>query len=136
MSDILTPQRVDDIARACLYRDEELTVVDGLRQVPKGAVLVEGVVSRFGFHPSRLAEHADEIRAMLAELPEQFCEGWSFLSGCTTKTGELWTGMQSRVETLFALGMGIGAVECCFPRDLWTSLPGGVPYYLVRGGAS
>jgi hypothetical protein len=36
---------------------------------------------------------------------------------------------------LFALGLGIGMVECQLPRELWDMLPGGVPYYVVNDAA-
>lgn len=134
--DILTAQRVDDVARDCLYRDDELTTVDGQRQVPEGAVLVEGVVSTFGFHPGRLERHADAIRAMLAELPAEFGEGYSFLAACNDRHGNQWTGMHSTMDALFCLGIAVGAVTCPFPRDMWPMLPGGVPYYFVKVGAS
>jgi hypothetical protein len=36
------------------------------------------------------------------------------------------------MEGLFCLGMAIGKVECLMPRKMWTILPGGMPYYLVK----
>ena len=103
---------------------------------------MEGVASRYGFHPGRAAEQKSVIAEMLAQLPHQFREGsgpggtggWSFLNGCTTDSGELWTGDQMAVEMLFALGMAAGLATCLVPRDLWPALPGGVPYYSVKVG--
>ena len=133
MSDILTPQRVLAIADDC----------NGVYVAPEDArsVRVEGVVRTFAFDRWALDRHAAEIRAMLAELPRQFRQnggedagGWSFLNGCMTESGEWWTGDQAVVELLFALGMAIGAVACLMPREMWSVLPGGVPYFMVLDG--
>ena len=137
MSDILTPQRVLAIADDC----------NGVYVAPEDArsVRVEGVVRTFAFDRWALDRHAAANRAeiieMLHELPNEFLEnklggggGWSFLNGCMTESGELWTGDQAVVELLFALGMAIGAVACLMPREMWSVLPGGVPYFMVLDG--
>lgn len=74
---------------------------------------------------------------MLSELPKEFKKesggGMSFLNACNTSKGEQWTGEHAKMEQLFALGIASGMVECLLPRELWSSLPGGVPYYVVTG---
>jgi hypothetical protein len=71
---------------------------------------------------------------MLLQLPDKFMagsgDGFSFLGGCETKTGELW-GQHHDVEMLLCLGMALGMVKCLVPRDMWKVLPGGLPYYVV-----
>ena len=42
-----------------------------------------------------------------------------------------WTGEHRVMEQLFVLGIGIGHVRYCFPRDMWKSLPGSMPYMIV-----
>jgi hypothetical protein len=124
---MLTPQAVSTIFLDCLFRDEELTG----DKPPPDAVLVEGIVTSAGFHPGRLKQHEAEIVALLGELPPEFKDGWSFLNMCTDKHGNLWTGVHRSVEELVLLGMGIGKVKLCAPREMWAVLPGGVPYYQV-----
>lgn len=127
-SGALTAHRVEAVADAC----------NGVFIPPEagGVVRVEGVAHTFAFERRKLADYADEIRAMLAELPAQFHEniggGWSFLKACMNRRGEQWTGMHVTMEKLFALGLAIGAVELLMPRELWEMLPGGVPYYVVK----
>lgn len=48
-----------------------------------------------------------------------------------TKSGDQWTGTHATMELLFCLGAAAGYV-ICFPREQWASLPGGVPYPVVR----
>jgi hypothetical protein len=127
----LTSEHVRHVFADCLFRDGEDTT---------GAVMAEGIVITAGFHPTRLVSHSDEIRAMLAELPNAFHAGkgggWSFLNACMTRDGEQWTGEHATMEQLFLLGMAAGLVSCLLPREMWDALPGGMPYYVVNAGAS
>ena len=123
----LTPERVSELFEKCLFQDGEDTST---------AVVVEGIVANVGFHPGRLAAAADEIRALLNELPEKFREneggGWSFLNACMDRHDHQWTGVHSTMEQLFLLGLASGQVECLLPRELWSVLPGGMPYYMIK----
>ena len=123
----LTAEKVREIIMDCLFKEEELDS-EGKPNVP--AEMVEGVVRNFGFNKERLQKHKDTIVALLKQLPEQFNEGWSFLNMCVDKEGNQW-GEQRDVEELVCLGLGIGKVRSCFPREMWKVLPGGVPYYIV-----
>ena len=109
----------------CLFRDGEDT---------SNYVSVPGIVTNVGFHPDRLRSHKAVIDAMLDELPEQFHEGhgdgWSFLQACNDRHGRQW-GEHHDMEQLFQLGIGIGRVTCPLPRELWSALPGGMPYYCI-----
>lgn len=125
--------RLDEIVKDCLFREGEST---------DNAVTVEGVVRNFGFHPDRLQSHRAEIAAQLSELPTEFLSetqggggGWSFLNACNDHEGNQWTGEQATMEVLFCLGMGLGMVQCLLPREMWSALPGGVPYYGVDTAA-
>lgn len=101
-----------------------------------GEIVIDGSIAAARFNEDRLADHAESIRAMLLELPDQFRAsgggGWSFLNACEDRHGDLWTGMQSTVAMLFALGIGIGMVDLLLPREMWASLPGGMPYYVIK----
>jgi len=127
MEPTIDPKKVEEIFFDCLFKDRE----DTSKHVP-----VEGIVSNFGFHPERLKSHIEEIVALLNELPDAFKEssggGWSFLKACNDRHGNQWTGFHQRMEQLFSLGLGIGKVVCLLPRDLWSALPGGMPYYMIR----
>ena len=127
--------KLREILMDCLYRDEERVEGKSNWGIPK-PVLVEGVVSRFGFHPGRLDVHCEAILEFLHALPNEFQAppegggGWSFLNACMTKDGEQWGGQKS-VDELMCLGMAIGHVKILLPRDMWGVLPGGVPYFSV-----
>lgn len=130
----LTAANVTTIIEDCLFKDEEL--VNG--QPPKDAVLVEGIVKNFGFHPGRLAEHKDEILELLHQLPNEFQDmgtggggGWSFLNACNTKDGVQW-GEHNNMEELLCLGIATEQAEILMPREMWSAFPGGMPYFEVK----
>jgi hypothetical protein len=123
----INPERINVIFRDCLFREGEEH-----QEFAKG----EGIVVTAGFHPERLARHRPEIEATLALLPDQFREdtggGWSFLEAFRDKYGRQWTGMHQRMDQLFTLGNALGRVEFLLPRALWSSLPGGMPYLVIK----
>jgi len=123
---VLNPERVNAIFTDCLFGDGEDT---------SKYVKAEGITSNVGFHPGRLEGHKAEIEAMLDELPDEFKKsgggGWSFLNACNDKHGNQWTDLHLRMEQLFQLGIGIGKVQCQMSREMWSILPGGMPYYVV-----
>lgn len=131
---MIDPQRVDAMFRDCLFRAEELPS-DG--SAPANAVIVESVTGKYGLHAERLEGYRAEIGQMLAALPLEFrassaAGGWSFLNACTEADGTLWTGSQLIVDNLLALGIATKQAKILLPRELWASLPGGVPYFAVE----
>lgn len=124
---ILNAERVEQIFLTCLFKPDE----DHSKYVP-----APGITSNVGFHPGRIEEHKTEIAAMLDELPDEFKEsgggGWSFLEACNDRHGNQWTGLHQRMEQLFQLGLATGKAECQLPREIWDTLPGGMPYYVVN----
>jgi hypothetical protein len=122
----LNSKRVEEIFRDCLFRDGEDT---------SNRVVAEGIVRTVGFHPERLQRNREEIEALLDQLPDTFKRsgggGMSFLNACLDKHGNHWTSQQMRMEQLFQLGIAVGKVETLLPRSVWSSLPGGMPYYVV-----
>jgi hypothetical protein len=94
--------------------------------------LVNGIIHKFGFHTKRLQSHAKELNDMIDQLPESFTEGMSFLNMCMTKNDEQWTGLPQIQEQLMVLGIAIGRIEYCAPREMWYILPGGMPYIRVK----
>ena len=114
----------------CLFTPEE--IIDG--QPPADTVLVDGVVRKYGLHPQRLESHRAEVETWLAALPREFRAkeggGWSFLKACMDEDGNQW-GEHVNMEQLFVLGMGLRPAKCLLPREMWSVLPGGMPYYSV-----
>lgn len=134
---LISSARVEQILLDCLFRPEE---VEGLEegQAPEGAVIVEGILSRFGLHAGRLESHRSEVTEMLMNLPVNFRRssggGWSFLQACDDRNGVQWTGFHMIMSQLFVLGMGLGLVKYLMPRELWSALPGGMPYLVILDG--
>lgn len=122
----LTPQAVNTLVAKCLFGDGEPT---------DDAIKVKGIVRSFGFDPNRIAEHASQIGDLLAELPDQFQVtkggGWTFLNACEDRHGNLWTGEHQAMESLFCLGIAARKAQWLLPRDMWSVLPGGMPYVVV-----
>ena len=129
---MISSSRVQEIMQDCLYLDTE--VIDG--KPPQDAVIVEGVIHNFGFHPVRLETHRSEIRGMLDQLPNNFMHGsgggWSFLNLCTDKDNNLWTGEHMICEMLFVLAAGLGLASFCLSREFWGTLPGSMPYVCFK----
>lgn len=100
------------------------------------SITAEGITATFHFHPERLESHRVEVLSLLKELPIEFMEktggGMTFLNGCIDKNGSQW-GEQMNVQELMVLGIGLGLAEYCLPRDMWSVLPGGMPYFMVKG---
>lgn len=125
--------KVRKIFLDCLYSEDRIksSTKEGLM---KEAILVKGIVTNVGFDPKKIAIHKPEIIELLDELPNEFKHevsgGYSFLKACVDKNGNHW-GEHRSMEQLFMLGMACKRVRCLFPRELWSMLPGGVPYYEV-----
>jgi hypothetical protein len=129
----LTAEAVDLIMHRCLFTEDELSSA-GAGIPPEGAVIVDGIVQKFGFHPGRIMENKEAIRLLLAELPVAFRHngggGWSFLQGCMDRNDRQW-GEHRNVEALLVLGLASGLATYLLPREVWGSLPGGMPYFMV-----
>jgi len=119
----LTADNVNEIFCACLGATQD-----------DDRVMVKGLTLTAGFSKHALDRYTENIVAMLAELPAEFHEqsggGMSFIYGTMNRDGRQW-GEQHHVEELIMLGIGINRVKFQFPRDLWPSLPGGLPYVVV-----
>uniref|UniRef100_A0A6M3ISC2 Uncharacterized protein n=2 Tax=viral metagenome TaxID=1070528 RepID=A0A6M3ISC2_9ZZZZ len=122
----LIPENVYKIMVDCLFKEGENS---------ENAIKVEGITHNIGFHPERIKEHSNEIKELLAHLPKEFHKdnggGMSFLNACINDKGDQW-GEHIDMEALFTLGMAGGYVKTCLPKELWSLLPGGMPYYVVN----
>ena len=119
---MINSARVEEIFVDCLFETDEDV---------KDPVMVESVMFDVGFNPAKLVEHTPEITGMIDELPNEFKEGWSFLNLCMDKNDRQWTGEHRICDLLVALGIGIGRMKFCLPREFWQVMPGGVPYVQV-----
>lgn len=127
---LIDPERVHAIISDCLWKDDEEFV-----EAADHETTVEGITQTFSFNPERLESHREEIEGMLKSLPSEFDKdnggGWSFLNACMDRNGFQWTGLHMRMDELFVLGTALGRVESLLPRDMWSALPGGMPYYAI-----
>ena len=141
---LINANRVEEILRDCLFTDDEIghsaLSGDGIEagRVPADAVPARGIMNNFMFHAGRLDSHRAEIEQMLMNLPESFMRskggGMSFLQACQDRADEQWTGLHLRMDQLFVLGIAIGKAEFLMPREMWSILPGGMPYLVVEDG--
>ena len=121
----LTSENVYSVFSDCFFRDGEDT---------SQLVKAEAIVQTFGFHPERLASHKKDIASLLAHLPREFRPGegggMSFLTSVLDSNGNQW-GEQTNAEQLFALGLASELITIQVPRNMWSMLPGGVPYFVL-----
>lgn len=123
----LTAEKVHETFMNCLFKDGEPT---------ENHKVGEGVMGKFGFHPERLKEAEPIITELLAELPDAFKKGsgggWSFLNMCEDKHGRQWADLHKTMDELVALGTATGKLSFQLPREMWTALPGGMPYLVIN----
>ena len=128
----LTAENVRAVAKDSLFTDEEFP--EG-GDVPPGAVMVDGIVGRYAFHPERLEANRAKVSEMLSHLDDSFMSngggGMSFLQACMDRDGNHWAEHPT-MGMLFALGMGLGLVSYTMPREMWSMLPGAVPYLTIN----
>lgn len=132
----LSAENVVATVKKCLpesvNQEEEKLLMNG--EAPEGFVLAEGVRSRFAFRKSAVEQVREDVKSMLAQLPENFMKGkgggWSFLQACMNKDEVQW-GEHRNIDDLICLGSALGMVKFCMPREMWRALPGGMPYFVV-----
>ena len=111
----------------CLF--DRLELDDEGNPPEDDCVSVTGITATFCLCKSRLENHRQEIENYIKELPTEFKKGWSFLNLCVDKHNNLWTGEHTMCETLLVLSIGLDlACFCTKDREIWSILPGGMPY--------
>ena len=125
---------VHEVIRECLYRKSEIES----GTIPKDAVVVEGIAGDYGFHPERLAQRKADIIELLKGLPKAFYKnsggGWTFLNLCNDASGQQW-GEHPSMEALCCLAIGSGLGGWIVSREMWSLLPGSMPYVVFDLGA-
>lgn len=123
----LTSTNLESVLLSCLFKDGEDTTTH---------IKGEGVMIRIGFHPERLESQKENIKSMLTQLPIEFQRsgggGWSFLNACNDCNGEQWADLHETIDKLVALGIASKQLEFLMPREIWSALPGGMPYMVVN----
>lgn len=130
----LTANNVETLFMSCLFNNDEVAAITN-QQDPEQVVLVTGVVNRIGFHPKRLKDAEQDVRAMLDEFHDDYKigggGGTTFLNMCMDKHGNQWTGMHKTMDQLVCLGIGLKLVGLT-PPEMNVVLPGGVPYVMIN----
>lgn len=123
----LTSSRVESIFIDCLFNEGEDT---------GNHIDAYGVKLMVGFNPVMIEKHKPEIEAMLKELPDEFKQtiggGSSFLVACLNNKDEQWADSHTSIDQLLCLGIATQLVDFNAPRNLWRSLPGGMPYFFLK----
>ena len=130
MAKLINPEEVRTVLKECFYNQEELK-----NGKPENIVIAEGITRKFGFNPIRLEEKRSKVIVWLEALPRQFHKdgggGWSFLNMCNQADEVRWTDSQQCMEELLCLGLGLGLIRYCMPREFWGIHPGSVPYLVI-----
>lgn len=128
----LTADAVHELMKSVLYSNDRKDAEDG--KVPADAIIVDGIVNKFGFDPVKIAAQKSKIDALLLELPDNFQVdkggGWSFLNACEDRHGRLW-GQHPTMEALICMGIAAGSAEWLM-KEYAAQMPGGVPYVQVH----
>lgn len=132
---VLTAKKVQEVTADCMFEESEIKFdADGEPVLPRTPFLAEGVVLTLVLDPMRVEKNKEKIRTFLKELPDTFHVdkggGWSFLQACVDKDGVQW-GEHRSVEALMCLGLATGFVKLPLPKEVWSALPGGLPYFMV-----
>ena len=122
----LTAEKVNSTFLTCLFKKGENTETH---------IIGDGVMKKVGFNPERLKENEPVIIEMLNDLPDSFKKdgggGMSFLNMCQDKEDNQWTGFHQTMDELVCLGNAIGKLSFLMPKEMWSILPGGMPYLVV-----
>ena len=125
----LDAQTVHETFLECLFKEGEPT---------ENHKLGEGINMKVGFNPERLKEKKPIIQELLKDLPIEFQKsgggGMSFLNMCNDKDGNQWADLHKTMDELVVLGTATGKLSFLMPREIWDSMPGGMPYLVVNEG--
>lgn len=127
-------RQVISLVRRCFAAGE---IADRDVEPPLVAIRVDGWNAGYFFHPDRVTEAAAEVSALVAELTPRLADpdnGTPLPDICIDADEETWGSMES-AHALFCLAIAAGlggfieyqAGEGQTQRDVWASLPGGVP---------
>jgi hypothetical protein len=121
----LNSKNVSAVFAECLVRGHDADYIK-----------IEGVKMGAAFNTQRLEQKKAEIVEMLECLPNEFRitggGGWTFLNMCLDNEGNQWCDLHATMDELVCLGIGIGKLNFQLPRDMWSSLQGGMPFLVYK----
>jgi len=121
----LTTENVSKIVKDCLYKENEDN---------SDAIITNGVICNFGFNPKKIESNKQDIYTLLKQLPKEFQKdsggGMSFLNACLDNKGNQW-GEHRDIDSLLCLGIASKQAQILLPKEFWTVMPGGIPYFVV-----
>lgn len=120
----LTAENVFKVFSDCLLKEEEIKDGEPICEY----TMAEGIISDFVFNKERLNQHIDDIIELIEQLPS-IEQGPSFLNLCINVNGTQW-GEHRNVEQLVALGVASNKLRYCLPKEMWSILPGGMPFVI------
>ena len=122
--------KVEALFMDCLFKDSEL--IGGRPANGLEPVLAEGITQSVGFHPIRIAEAKPKVVEMIKRMDDNFLKskggGWTFLNLCNDRDGNQWANLHRTMEQFVQLAIGCGLGGYALPRDMWSIMPGGMPY--------
>lgn len=124
---MISSQKIVDILGECLLSESQVENTDNNIK----PIHVDGITYNLKLHPEKVSEYSEDISKIINELPEEFKNGSSFLKLCHTKDGEKWTSLHRICEALMILGVATNKMKYCFPKEIWSKLPEGVPYIRI-----
>lgn len=133
----LSHSNIERIVMASMYLPEELPENPTKDNIPKDALVVEGVMNTFVFNPTRIEPYREEVKSMLSQLSDEFMKskggGMSLMRMVADKNDNLY-GEQRTADLLYVLGKALGYANWLLPREMWGALPGHMPYIVIDLG--
>lgn len=121
---------IHEIMKDCLYKPDEIE-----NGIPGDVVIVDGILAKFGLNPLKLNANKEKILKIIQKMHPNFFQntggGWTFLNLCIDKDGVQW-GEHRDCEALIILAIAIDKCKYLLPRDMWSALPGGMPYIMFK----
>lgn len=133
----LTPTNIHDTVKSSMFTDAQIDLQTGRQRADQPEpLLVQSVMMKIAFHPTRLEAQRENVKLMLRKLHPVFGPDLSssFLNFCALDSeGDTW-GQHRDADALIALGLGLKLVEIT-PKSLNALFPGGVPLVTVLAPA-
>lgn len=130
LAPVLTASAVFALAAECTVLREQIA--------DPGVVTIDGFGQKMAVDPAKVAENAEKIAALLAELPVEFREGsgggMSVWNATHDRHGNSWAPTAEAIDILCMLGIAAGKARWLYPREQWSTLPHGLPYVVISLG--
>lgn len=127
----LTAENVNKVFDACQFDPNNPNNTDSAE-----IQLVRGVKIEICFDVRSVQQFGVNIEDFLNRLPNTFKmsggQGWSFLNMCVDIHGNQWCDDHITMDKLVCLGIASNLVQFFLPRNMWPTMPGGVPYIQVK----